>query len=69
MKLPNPWVLGGLLLLSMGAITTMVGVFEGSLAGSIAAIGVTMPSLLSLVLGVILIRVGTRPGRFARRRR
>ena len=69
MKLPNLWVVGGAFLLFLGAVTTVVGVLSGSLAGSIAVVGATLPSILSLVLGVILIRIGTRQGRLARRRR
>jgi hypothetical protein len=67
MKPPNLWVVGGVLFLSIGTVTTLVGILSGGLLSSITAIGATMPSLLSLVLGVILIRIGTRPGKFARR--
>jgi len=60
-------VVGGVFFLLVGAVTTLVGVLSGGLVGSSGVLGITMPPVLSLVFGVILIRIGTRPRKFGRR--
>jgi hypothetical protein len=67
MKL-NLFVIVGACLVFAGLFTTVVLVFRGGLGSSMGVFGVTMPSVLSLVLGISLIKVGTRPKRFSRKR-
>jgi hypothetical protein len=64
----NLFVIVGACLVFAGLFTTAVLVFRGGLGSSMGVFGVMMPSVLSLVLGIALIKVGTRPKRFSRRR-
>ena len=67
MKL-NFFVIVGVCLVFAGLFTTVILVLRGGLGSSMGVFGVTMPSVLSLVLGIALIKVGTRSKRFSRRK-
>jgi hypothetical protein len=63
-------ILGGFLVLA-GAFIALVGVSEGGLYGLIGAAGIfgaTLPSILTMILGLALIKVGTRPKGFVQRK-
>jgi hypothetical protein len=68
LKWPNIWVTGGAFFLSVGVLAMLVGAFTNSLVGSVAVIGPTIPSVMSILVGAVLIKIGTRPKRFSRRR-
>jgi uncharacterized Tic20 family protein len=64
----NFFVIVGALLVFVGVFMTIVGIFEGGLVGSVGVFGATIPSVLSIILGFALIKIGTRPKGFARQR-
>ena len=68
MKLPNLWVIAGALLLLVGIVAMFVGIFGGGLVASFGVFGAVTPSAFSIILGVVLIKIGTRPKRFTRRK-
>lgn len=67
LKSPNLWLIGGVCFLFVGVLTALVGIFTNGLVGSVAVIGPTIPSVMSILIGAILIGIGTRPKRFSRR--
>lgn len=68
MKL-NFFVVVGACFLLFGVLITTVELFTFGLAGSAGVFGASLPSALLVVLGIILIKFGTRPKRFARRKK
>jgi len=67
MKLPNLWAIGGAWFVFVGVGVTVVGISGGGLAGSAGAFGATLPSVMSIVLGLVLLKIGERPERLHRR--
>ena len=66
----NFFVTVGALLVLAGVFMALVGAFSGGFYGLIGAVGIfgaTLPSILSVILGLALIKVGTRPKGFAQR--
>jgi hypothetical protein len=65
-------LLGGLFFFSIGVFALAVSLLSGSPAGLFTGggtFGATLGSLLAVVVGLVLIRAGTRRGRFSKRNR
>ena len=66
-------VLGGAFFLFSGILAIIVTVIRdspsGLLAGGNSIIGATLGSLLGVLVGVFLIRLGTKRGKFSKRSR
>ncbi|MDG6914374.1 MAG: hypothetical protein JRN23_00325 [Nitrososphaerota archaeon] len=61
MRRPNPWLTGGVLFLSLGAVTMAAGIAGGGLVSPVSVVGPTIPSVFWILFGVILLKIGTRP--------
>jgi hypothetical protein len=64
----NFFVIVGAGMFVFGLFITGVELLTSGLVSSAGVFGETLPSVLLVVLGIVLIRVGTRPKRFSRRK-